>query len=300
MELKKHKSLAEQVMILENRGLIVENQTAAVDLLFRISYYRLSGYLHHFKDPVSDHYQTGLSLEQIKRIYDFDRKFTRILLFALGDIEETLKTRISYTVTEQFHDDPIIYLKPTIYRDYPSYLRFVSSYYETKENNRKLPFVEHHNKKYHGFLPMWVAFELLTMGNLHAVFDNLISPLQKRIAKSYHTGRCQLGNWIKNLTYTRNHLAHYMRVYNFNFGRTPSSCKNHPKNFRTSNMIFDQIYTISCMYSDGAEWKYYVVPEMRALLDEYNDVIELSGLGFPHNWEEILNHTSDAAPERIL
>lgn len=288
MELKKHRSLSEQVSILESRGLVIEDRKAAEDLLFCISYYRLSGYLHNFKDPSSDHYQPELSLGRLKRIYDFDRRFTRILLFALEDIEKTLKTRLSYIVTEQFPEDPLIYLRPYIYRDYIPYLRFVSIYYETKENNRSLPFVDHHNKKYDGFLPMWVAVELFTMGNLHAVYDNLIPSLQKKIARSYHTGCRQLGNWIKNLNYTRNHLAHYMRVYNFNFGRTPSSCKNHPRKFQTSNMIFDQIFTISCMYSDEKEWNGYIVPEIRTLLEEYSDAVELSGLGFPYNWEECL------------
>lgn len=287
-ELKKHASLSKQVTLLANRGLKIDDAFLAEQTLFNVNYYRLSGYLHNFKDLNSDCYVENLSWCRLKRIYDFDRKLARILMFALEDIEETLKTRLSYIITSSFPNDPVIYLKPPIYRSYAPYIRFLGHFYKAKENNDKLPFVEHHNKKYDGFLPMWVAVELLTMGNLHALFDNLVPKYQKALAKSYGTGPRQLASWIKNLTYTRNHLAHYMRIYYFNFGRTPSECRKHRRTFPSSNMIFDQIYVISCMYSDKSEWNNYVVPEIKALIDEYSEDIELSGLGAPANWEAIL------------
>lgn len=287
-ELKPHADLSKQVELLERRGLLINDHETVERTLFNVNYYRLSGYLYNFRDPGNDSYKGPLSWDRLKRIYDFDRKLTRILLFALEDIEETLKTRISYLTTSRYPQDPIIYLSPIIYREYKPYIRFLDHFYRAKENNQKLPFIEHHNKEYGGFLPMWVAIELLTMGNLHALFDNLISPLQKALAKSYGTGPKQLASWIENLTYTRNHLAHYMRIYCFNFGRTPAECKKHPRKFPSSQMIFDQIFIIACMYSDISEWNHYVLPEIQALIEEYNDSIELSNLGFPDDWKDIL------------
>lgn len=287
-ELKKHTSLQKQISIMKERGLTISDEQSAERVLFSVSYYRLSGYLHNFKKEDSDAYIEHLNWNVLKRIYDFDRKLTHLLMYALEDIEESLKTRMSYTITSHYPDDPIIYLKPNIYRQYESYLRFIEHFYKAKDNNQNLPFVKHHNEKYGGYLPMWVAVELFTMGNLHAFYDNLISPYQKEIAKTYGTGPRQLASWIENLTYTRNHLAHYMRIYNFNFGRTPSACKKHPRTFISSNMIFDQIYIISILYSDPLEWNDYVVPGIRALIDEYGEDIKLSGLGFPEDWEHIL------------
>lgn len=289
--LKPHLSLSEQVALLKERGLIINDDSEAERILFNVNYYRLSGYLHNFKDPKSGRYIDQLSLEKLKRIYDFDRKFTRILLFALEDVEETFKTRLSYIITRDNPTNPEIYLDLAIYKDPAKHAKFCSHFNTAKVNNKKLPFIEHHNKEYGGHLPMWVAVELLTMGNLHAVYDNLITKYQKVLAKSYDTGPRQLSNWLQNLTYTRNHLAHYMRIYNFNFGRTPSSCKNHPKTFLPSNMIFDQLFIISCMYSDKLEWNNYVLPEIRAIIDEYSSEINLSGLGFPDHWESALEKT---------
>lgn len=287
-DLKKHASLDQQVILMKTRGLVIDDENVVKNVLSNINYYRLSGYLHDFKKPGTDCYMEDLSWTKLKRIYDFDRKLTRILMYSLEDIEETLKTRISYTITSRHPDDPLIYLKPTIYREYKSYLRFLSHFYQEIDNNKKLPFVKHHIKNYGGLLPMWVAVDLLTMGNLHALYDNLVAEFQKLIAKSYKTGPRQLASWIENLTYTRNHLAHYMRIYNFNFGRTPMKCRNHTASIAVTNMIFDQIYIISCMYSDSFEWNSYVIPEIKRVIEEYSEDITLSSIGFPENWEQVL------------
>ena len=287
--LKKYLSIAEQVSLLESRGLIIKAKAYASTVLQNLNYYRFTGYLHDFRKPDSDNYQDDITFEQIKALYDFDRKLTRILMLALEDIEETLKTRLSYIVTSDNQNDPLVYLSPSIYRETEPYQKFLRLFYAAVDNNKKLPFVKHHNKEYGGNLPMWVAVELLTMGNLHALYDNLISKYQKLLAKTYGTGSRQLGNWLKNLTYTRNHLAHYMRVYNFNFGRTPMHCSSHPLPVAPSQMIFDQIFVISRMYSDRREWNNHIISEIESLLDEYTSFVNLSAIGFPVNWKSILS-----------
>ena len=288
-ELKKYKSPQQLVALLQSRGLIITNIASAEETLRTTNYYRLSGYLHDFKDLGSDLYANGLTWEKLLRIYDFDRRFTRILMFALEDIEETLKTRISLILTSAYKDDPEIYLRPYVYRKYAPYMKFLSFFEKEVDNNKKLPSVRHHIEQYSGHFPMWVAVELFTMGNLHALYDNFTGRYQKALASLYGTGPRQLSSWIENLTYTRNHLAHYMRIYNFNFGRAPLKCKRHPKYTGTSNMIFDQIYVIACMYSDPTEWNNYILSEMEQLLIEFEPDISLSGLGFPPDWQTILH-----------
>lgn len=288
-ELKKHASLDEQVDKLIERGLLITDRQQAKEILFRINYYRLTGYLYSFKQSAGDQYCQGISLEQIKRIYDFDRKFTRILMYALEDIEETLKTRLSYTITSCYPDDPLIYKKLDIYRSEEPYNQFMKRFGQAVKDNKGLPFIKHHFEEYGGELPMWVAVEIMTMGNLRAIYDNLQGNLQKKIAQTYGTGPVQLSNWIRNLNYTRNHLAHYMRVWNFNFGRTPIKCKNHDRGTTPTNMIFDQICVMANLYSDVEEWQNYILPEIRSLLEEYWDVITLKSIGFPENWEEMLS-----------
>ena len=287
-ELKKHLSLSGQVDLLISRGLVVHDKQAAMRVLSNINYYRFTGYLHGFKIKQTGKYKDGTTFEEIHALYAFDQRFTRILMFALEDIEETLKTRISYTLTQAFPDDPLIYLRPQIYRNGDDFTRFQAYFAKEVENNKKLPFIKHHIDQYGGQLPMWVAVEIMTMGNLYALYKNLQRTYQKEIAATYQTGVVQMLSWIQNLTYTRNHLAHYMRIYDFNFGRTPAQCNRHHIYKTSTGRIFDQIYVMSFMYSDAKEWNDYILPEIEELLRRYNSFVRLDALGFPPNWKEIL------------
>lgn len=286
--LKKHASFDEQISLLKSRGLTISDENQVKYILSCINYYRFSGYLFGFRDKHTGMYPCNLTFSQVKRIYDFDRRLTKTLLFALEDIEETLKTRLSYTITSSYPEDPLIYLNAAIYRNRNSFINFQSRFYTAVEKNKGLPFVKHHIEQYGGDLPMWVAVELFTMGNLHAVYDNLIGPLQKKIAKQYNTGPNQLRNWILNLMYTRNHLAHNMRIYDYDFARSPMQCKKHPFPCEKTNRIFDQVFIMCVMYSDHEEWTNYIIPELNALFEEYSDVIQLQNIGFPENWKDIL------------
>ena len=95
-KLKRHLPIDGQIAKLASRGLIIEDEDYARNVLDRISYYRLTGYLHDFRKPGSDSYVEGLSFNTIVSIYEFDTRLNRLLMFALEDIEEAFKTRFAY------------------------------------------------------------------------------------------------------------------------------------------------------------------------------------------------------------
>ena len=284
-QLKKHLSIEGQIAKLKSRGLIIENEEYAKEVLNRISYYRLTGYLHDFRKPGEDAYIDGITFNTIVSIYEFDTRLTRLLMFALEDIEETFKTRFAYALSSEFPNDPQIYTKKKIYRNEKELKKSRGMINKAKKNNQGLPFIKHHIDHYDGKLPIWVAVEIMTMGTMRALYENLQGTYQKKIAKKYNTSSVILKNWIENITYTRNHLAHYMRIYNYTFGRIPSSCKNHPTSVVYRGKIFDQIMVMKFLYSDEKEWNEYIIPELRSLLNSYNQVVTLEGLGFPCDWE---------------
>lgn len=214
-QLKHHKSIEEQIQLLKSRGLIIEDEEAAVEVLERINYYRLSGYLFGYKKNGSEQYVEGTSFNELIRIYEFDAKFTNILMYVLEDIEETFKTRFSYTLSSAFPENPEVYLDTGIYKDIEAFSKFETLFAKAKKTNEGLPFIQHHYKVYGGKLPIWAAVEIMTMGNLHSLYDNLKPCYKKIIAKKYNTGADQLDNWLRNITYTRNHLAHFMRIHKY-------------------------------------------------------------------------------------
>ena len=287
-KLKKHLSIDGQIAKMKDRGLVIEDEEYAKTVLERISYYRLTGYLHDFRKPKSDEYVDGISFNTIVSLYEFDTRLTRLLMFALEDIEETFKTRFAYVLSSAFPNDPQIYTRKKIYRDEEELKKSRRMISSAKKNNRSLPFIKHHIENYDGKLPIWVAVEIMTMGTIRALYNNLQRPYQKKIAKKYNTSSVILQNWIENITYTRNHLAHYMRIYNYNFGRIPSSCNNHPTQVVYRGRIFDQIMVMKFLYSDTKEWNEYVVPQLNILMNDYRDVIDLRCLGFPEDWESLI------------
>ena len=42
------------------------------------------------------------------------------------------------------------------------------------------------------------------------------------------------------------------------------------------------------MFSSQEEWKDYVVPEIKKLIDEYSEYIDLEDIGFVEGWEKLL------------
>ncbi len=132
-DLKKHISIDDQVKLLERRGLIITDTSEVKNTLSSISYYRLSGYLHNFKNNNTDSYIEGLTWHRLKRIYEFDRKLNRLLMYVLEDVEQTFKTRLSYTLTSAFPDDPLVYLRPEIYRNRTDFDKFNGIFIQSKE-----------------------------------------------------------------------------------------------------------------------------------------------------------------------
>lgn len=285
--LKCHKSVQEQIQILQKHGLIVEDKEEAKRILESLNYYKITGYLYQYRETFSSCYRPGTSFRQIIGIYHFDCKLNRLLMYALEDIEESFKTKFSYVLSSLFPNNPLIYLDISIYRDADALERFRGIFDSLIRSNKNLPFIKHHIEKYGGKLPIWVAIEILTMGNILYLYKNLKGCYQKAIASLYHTGSVQMQSWIENITYTRNHLAHYMRMYGYNFGRTPAICRNH-KGFMHTGKIFDQIMIISFMFSDNKEWNSYVLPELIELIEEYKSSIELASIGFPNDWIQLL------------
>lgn len=286
--LKTHLSIQSQLDLLESRNLKIANHKKAREILEHVNYYRFTGYLFDSRLQNQENYQTGETFTNTIKRYEFDKKLNRLLMYVMSDIEETLKTRFSYTLSSNFPNDPLIYLKKCVYKDDKELRRFKSIFNRTKKSDSKIPFIAHHIQEYGGDLPIWVAVEIMTMGNLDALYSNLKTRYQKEIAKKYQTGPNQLKSWVYNMRCTRNHLAHEMRLYKYNFARIPASCKNHSKIVTNSGLLFDQVAVMYFMYSDARDWNKYVLPELESLFRTYQHYVKPSDFGFPRRWRSLL------------
>ena len=68
-------TLAEQIKTLHERGLFVEDDAEAIEVLEHISYFRLADYWRPLEsDPVTHVFASGSRFSDVLRCYDFDKE----------------------------------------------------------------------------------------------------------------------------------------------------------------------------------------------------------------------------------
>lgn len=85
----------------------------------------------------------------------------------------------------------------------------------------------------------------------------------------------------------RNHCAHYGRIYNRNFPMI--KIKNtHKKHKLKNTKIFAYILAMKYLIADSEIWNNFLI-NLKELINNYIDFLDLNSIGFPDNWEQILS-----------
>jgi abortive infection bacteriophage resistance protein len=285
--LKPATTIQEQIRILRERGLTIEDDSYAQDILGKVNYYRLTAYMLPFKDTVNNNYRPGTNFNRICRIYEFDQKLRNIMLYTIEPIEILLRTKIAYYHAFKYGAEG--YTNPDNFECRKRHEKLMEEFNKAIDNNNKTLFVKHHIEKYGRHFPVWVAVELFSMGMLSKFYSNMKDKDKKRISCQFkNVGPKHLSSWLNCITTLRNRCAHYARLYFHKFVSVPRLPRGIYTS--TSGRIFDVIYIMKFLYLDHHKWKSSVVEGLDTLIQEYNDAIEIRYIGFPDNWREILNN----------
>jgi abortive infection bacteriophage resistance protein len=118
---------AEQhVVVLKERGLLIEDEARAIRYLTFIGYYRLMAYGRVYQPGASngDHrFATETTFDQVLKLYIFDRKLRVEVIDALERIEVALKSTISNEMSSQY--GPHWYMHKENFRSYFDYGYFI-------------------------------------------------------------------------------------------------------------------------------------------------------------------------------
>ena len=126
------------------------------------------------------------------------------------------------------------------------------------------------------------------MGMLSRFYSDLESQDKKEIAaESFGTAPVYLQSWLRCLTDLRNRCAHYSRLYFWNFPAIPRIPKS--VEYCGDNSLFSQMMMLKFLYPDKQAWNVVLI-KIKVLIDEYIEDISLSHIGFPDNWDELLNN----------
>lgn len=289
--LKKPLSYKEQIENLKvKHALVIKNDENAEQILATVNYYRLSAYGIGLKTKQNpEMYIPGITLEHIYRLYCFDAQIRTLLIPMIEHLEIELRTKIAYHLAmtygaEGFRNPQ--YFKAIHNRNGESIHQKTIAKFDTEVGKqRNLPCVRHHQEKYCGHFPIWAAVELFTFGMLSSLFSVMQPEDQKIIAAAFQTDPHHLNSWLLSLVEIRNICAHYGRVYNMPLKQTPNLYSEH-KAYQ-SNRLFSVLLVIKRMTGARGMWVGFLT-KLKILLEEYTEV-KLGFIGFPENWEDVLN-----------
>lgn len=295
IKLKEPKKFEEQLKILEDRKMIIDDKDEAIKILKATNYYRFTAYALQFKRNNS--YNNILSFNNVYKLYKFDKRLRHLILEILESIEITVRTNMAYNLSIKYGSEA---LHPDIFKNKELYSGCNDIYgkstrglmeeirFEIRNNSKEL-FVKHHLNKYKGHFPIWVAVEIFSFGMLSRTYANLNLIDQKEIAKNCFNINYQLlESWLKNLSCLRNICAHYGRLYNKVIPIMPKIHTKYSKDNINLNGLFVSILAIKELTITGSEWNVFRT-QLKILIDEYLDVIDLKLIGFPKDWFEILS-----------
>ena len=203
--------LPDQLQRLKTYGLVISDETTAVEFLEHINYYRFGGYGLAFE--ASRHvYLPGTTFEAIRHAYEFDRALRDLVTEALEVVELDLRTTVAYWYGKSY--GAFGHCLARNCHDRTAHRQWIKKLRDETRRSREA-FITHHRVRYAQFpdLPIWVATEIMSFGSLSRMYANLIKADQKPIAARYRLQPLTLGSWIHHLVYVRNLCAHHARLW---------------------------------------------------------------------------------------
>ena len=280
-------SYDEQIQLLKNRNLIINDIEKAKTVLSTVNYYRLiNAYslgLLEKKESGEQHYKDGVSFYQIYDIYTFDNELRHIISEPLETFEVMFRTKLAHYIGEKYGATG--YLNASNFVDATYHNEFMQTLEQEKENQKNSPIVKHHQNKYDGEMPIWVAVEVLSFGTISKLYSNLSTVDRNYIAGSMpgKAPEIYLNSWIRSFVEVRNICAHYGRLYNKKLVFPPKMFKGSLA-FGNDN-VFSVLYFLK-RFEDPQKWS-EIFKRLIAAVDNH-PYVELDKIGFPSNWKNIL------------
>lgn len=306
MKSKTFKSLDEQIKILREKGLVIDNEDYAKEVLFRENYFFLNGYRHLFmKSQDKSKYIDGTKFEEVYSLFLFDRRIRNILFKNILIIENNIKSIISYQLSKKYGYREKEYLKASNFNTAFDSKRQVNDVISKMKRQIKTNATVHaatrHYVLNYGYIPLWVLVKVLSFGIVVELFSVLKKEDQYDIIEFYGLDLKPFLTNLSILSNYRNLCAHEDIVYDNRTQKCIEDCVYHRKlnipmmdneYIYGKNDLFALIIIFKSMLKDS---------EVNDLMVEIEDAVNnlefnlrsipinkvLDRMGFPENWNEI-------------
>lgn len=300
---------SEQVNLLQSRGMRITDVKRAERLLANISYYRLSAYMLPYKKKenglIIDCFKENTTWDMIYDLYVFDRKLRLLVFDAIERLEIAVRTQIIYQLSHKYGshwlDNQNIFKapEPRKLRDgvivtFDVYAEIQKHISEQLHSNRAEVFIQHYRNKYDTPVnpPSWMSIEVMYFSHLSRICSGLKNRTDINGIATYFSLPPQIFcSWLHSINYIRNLCAHHARLWNREMSIVPAKLDFSKKLTWISNpdtVRRGKIYYFFCMLDymlQTANPRSSFKKSLKALLDEYKEVISLSAMGFSEGWK---------------
>lgn len=226
---KPFRTFSEQLDLLNSR-MDTDNET--IYYLMRNNYYSV---VNFYKGPFLDDrrketYREGTHFNDLKSLFEFDRKLRILFFYSLTQLERTTKTLIAYHFSEFYGKDvKETYLDMNNYhlndKTRTSVIGLILRLNDINNNDR-YTIISHYQNKNN--FPFWVTIHFLSFGEMSILFSLLKNDVKNLVIDEYKTLYFQeyntdliidhkfLRTFLKSCTEFRNAAGHNERFFNYN------------------------------------------------------------------------------------
>lgn len=310
MEEKVFKTLDDLVALLQERGIDIQDASAhdyAKRVLEKHGYYNLiNGYNKLFLDTESEmvRYRQGTTMNEINALYQFDRVLRDIFFRYILEVETHIKSLISYYFSESHgHKNYLVYTNfNTSLRDSESkIMNLIAEIQRQTANHSNDPSISHY-LKIHGYIPLWVLNNILTLGTISKFYSLMLPQERQAVSRCFGIMDNELENALAYISTVRNFCAHGNRIYCFRTKKPLSTTTYHHKlgieqnengeYLKGKRDLFACLIALKSLLSNN-DYKRMSKEIYRAIgtLDKKLHLLTrneiLNEMGFPQNWRDL-------------
>ncbi len=231
---KTFKTLDEQIKIMRDKGMIIEDEIAAKEILLRENYFFINGYrLLFMKSSFDKTFVPGASFRELYGVFNFDRQIRNIFFKNILIIENNLKSIISYHLSKTYGIRENDYLNPDNFTKNVEKRRQVNDLIQKMKRQIRMNAGNHtataHYQSNYGYIPLWIAVKVLSFGIVGELYIILKKEDQKEIANFFHVDSYDLETYLPILSNYRNLCAHEEILFDHRVQREIEDTRFHEK-----------------------------------------------------------------------
>lgn len=309
--MKEFKTLAEQIELLKQRGLIIPDEERAQKYLLSQNYYNLiNGYAKFFPRE-GEFYTAQTTFDEITSLYVFEREIKQALLLGILEAETHLRAIFAYRFSEMYQKEPYAYLNINSYEHdkilfVAKTISNLSKKIISHSKDKKDSSIAHYVKKYN-HVPIWVLVNYIDFGELRYLLMHSKKSLQNTVAKDCLEFIKQnipinieplppetLNSFLDSINQVRNICAHNNRLIGFRCHQStkywrPLYSKYNISKSDDRRSAYDVFIALQCFLSKN---EYAIMhntlrKRFRNLSNKLTTIsinIILKELGFPETW----------------